>query len=71
MAAQEAQRLLRDMMLADSTPEQMRVCFALRLIQERLLGVMLVPSDKSISDYRAELVRDRSALVKYLAQLRK
>lgn len=65
-AAINSQLQLRSILLGDSVSEELRLCFALRLIQERLglrrVGQPLTPAEQ-------KLVADQTALAARLRQL--
>jgi hypothetical protein len=68
-AVLNSQTQLRQFMLGDSVPEDIRVCFALRLLDERLLLSRDLNRSDFSAQYKDDLTRDREVLTTYLRRL--
>ena len=60
---------LHKFLLGDSVPEEIRVCYAMHLLVDRMLQAHDLSDSKLAKDYRAELTRDHEVLAIYLRQL--
>jgi hypothetical protein len=59
---------LRNFMLSDAVPEDVRVCYALGIVERQMLDVHNLPSD-SAKAAREELLQEHRTLEAYLRQL--
>ncbi len=61
-AGHNAAAQLRRFMLGDSVPEEIRVCYAMQILVDRLMAAHR-------AEYRDEIMRERAILVAYLREL--
>jgi hypothetical protein len=57
---------LRNFLLSDSTPEEVRVCYALEILAQRLVTATPESFPKA---YREDIMQDHKALTLYLREL--